>query len=382
MMNFRKYFTGFIGLTLAFLASSCILLAPNINATDSSGNTWSTIARLPIDLFMSTTVVEGKIYVITGNGHINVDHTNTYIYDPVTDTWITKETPKDFLTDSGLDGAVSSAAFNDKIYCFGYGASHAFYRVYDVDSNSWASINPDPHLRHFATANIVNSKIYIIGGNPINQEGVPCGINEVYDPSTNSWSTMATMSEAIYWPISVALENKIYVFGGTHVQIFDPLTNQWKTSVVSMVGNGEANVGAAELVGVYAPKKICLFEGKSTFIFDPETETWNMGANIPESLTDISVAAVNDVIYVVGGVYYRLISSPRTSYYESYRVDYKYVPVGYSSVPLVTDSPKNPSYSLTYTVAGVVVAVCVVSAIGILLFHRKHKPTKTKIQST
>jgi hypothetical protein len=65
------------------------------------------------------------------------------------------------------------------------------------------------------------------------------------------------------------------------------------------------------------------------------------------------------------------------SNYEFTMVDFRYVPVGYNSVPLATESPKNNPSNLAFTVAGIVVAVSVVTAVSLLIFYKKHK-TKSK----
>jgi N-acetylneuraminic acid mutarotase len=90
-----------------------------------------------------------------------------------------------------------------------------------------------PTARTELQANVVNGKIYLIGG------ALPGGdisdASEVYDPSSDSWSAAAPIPTPVALYASAVVNNKIYVMGGGQSgplisdlnQIYYPETNVW-----------------------------------------------------------------------------------------------------------------------------------------------------------
>ena len=76
------------------------------NIQSSKENTWSTKAAVPTGRYsLTSSEVEGKIYVIGGSG----SGTKNECYDPLTDTWSTKTdipTGRNYLTSSEVDGKI------------------------------------------------------------------------------------------------------------------------------------------------------------------------------------------------------------------------------------------------------------------------------------
>ena len=111
----------------------------------------------------------------------------------------------------------------------------------DVEANTWETLPdvPDPNGGKIAaSANIVDGKIYLIGGYHIAQNGGEVSSNKVhvFDTETNTWLPDAA-------PIPVPIDDQvqvvwkdslIYVVTGwsnttnvTDVQIFNPSLNEW-----------------------------------------------------------------------------------------------------------------------------------------------------------
>jgi hypothetical protein len=61
--------------------------------------------------------------------------------------------------------------------------------VYDLSTDSWVTKAPIPIARNLIQANVVEGKIYLIGGYPYPY----ATLNEVYDPATDTWTTKASM---------------------------------------------------------------------------------------------------------------------------------------------------------------------------------------------
>ena len=186
---------------LLFLLSLFFLILPAFSVTSviAAEDSWTKLEPLPTirrDLGVAT--VNGKIYAIGGRSNgarlaINEE------YDPATNTWTTK-TP---MPTQRSDFAI--AVFNDKIYCiggiidfdwsgYGKGILCTVNEVYDPLTDTWENKTSMPTQRQRPKANVVNGKIYVMGGFqyrdlPSPNTTIDVDVNEVYDPKTDSWTT-------------------------------------------------------------------------------------------------------------------------------------------------------------------------------------------------
>jgi len=353
-------------IVLFFLVASCLVVAKPVSAAPVAENSW--VSKVPMHQAknsLGVAVVNGKIFAIGGSTESGVVGTNEE-YDPVSNMWTFKApmpTPSNgFVT----------AVCQTKIYCLGAGINE----VYNTQTNKWENKSPLRIL--IAQANVVNDKIYVIGGYPNYTS------NEVYDPATDTWTTKAPMPKAGAVAASAVLDDKIYFFGGiyehgyvTLTEIYNPATDTWS------FGTGAPTyftVGSAAVTsGVMAPKRIYVFDQPYTHytgihspfytnqVYDPENDSWTGGADIPTSRQGFGVAVVNDTIYVIGGYSESplvMLTQPdssgsiygnlTTTYYAT---NEQYVPFGYGTVPPVISvaSPENNNYtssevSLNFTV--------------------------------
>ena len=140
-----------------------------------------------------TCVVDGKIYVIGGAGPVYQALRTVEVYDPATDTWTAKsEMP---TARQGL----STSVVNGKIYAIWGGVSpsseyssvetFSTMEEYDPETDTWTTKSPMPTSRGFHSTNVVDGKIYVIGGS---QAASPDRSHvrtvEVYDPATDTWT--------------------------------------------------------------------------------------------------------------------------------------------------------------------------------------------------
>ena len=70
-----------------------------------------------------------------------------------------------------------------------------------------------PTARAGMQANVVNGKIYVIGGEE--SDGV-VAVNEVYHPVTDTWSTKTSIPTPVSAYASAVVDEKIYVIGGLY----------------------------------------------------------------------------------------------------------------------------------------------------------------------
>ena len=294
-------------LVLIFLTSSCLIAAkPAFSSVDAAEDTWAAKASMSqARAGLGVAVVNGKIYAIGGraeNGVININEE----YDPATDTWTYKKpmpTPRERF---GI------AVYQNKIYCIGGCRDGGYFsndsitgvnEVYDPATDTWETKEPIPTPRRGLGANVVNGKIYLIGGYIPHSSSLTgfsvLSLNEVYDPATDSWTMKAKEPTAASSSVSAVVDSKIYVLGEGLNQIYDANTDTWSLGTSPPPHPGVACAGAA--TGVNALKRIYRFAWGVTQVYDPETDSWMFGADMLTKRSGFGVAVVNDMLFVIGG---------------------------------------------------------------------------------
>jgi N-acetylneuraminic acid mutarotase len=323
-----------------------------VEKVNATGDSWTTLEPSPAGFYLGAAAVDGKIYYI--GGKINVR------YDPETNT-CTLFSPPPMSNSWG-----TIVACQNKIYLIGGNASKPT-QVYDPATDTWENRTSIPTTRMSLQANVVDGKIYVIGGQMLAGLYIinPSSSNDVYDPATDSWSKMAPIPTPVMGYASTVLDNKIYIIGGgntggpeyeplSQVQIFDPKTNQWTNG--TSIPTGVISARAVATTGQFAPKRIYVIGGSLTSyprwssynvidlnqVYDPETDTWTAGTPMPTPRYLFGVAVINDEIYAIGGVSE-----------ENYLVvNEKYTPIDYI--------PEFPSWTPLVIMLVVVLAIIII----------------------
>ena len=317
MLAKYKYFQGI--LTLLLVVTS---------ANFASG--WQQVSKLPtLRIAKAAAVVNDEIYLIGG---INKDENlgggapalaRVDVYDPLTNTW---RTAADMLTPRISPKA---AVFSTDIYVFG-GYSRTAVRgekykktveVYDTRTDTWVRKRDMPTLRrNFGTA-VVNGKIYIIGGSVHDKrfgKQVSTGLVEVYDPLTSRWEKRADMPTKRGRINVDVVDDKIYVIGGhilleqglgllvdrfsKRIEEYNPKTNSWrrlpdlpmfKYAFSTVVVDDEIyTMGGYDMENHF--KYLDLVE-----VYNPIVNRWRPSPPMPTA--SMTVAAVaNGTIYLLG----------------------------------------------------------------------------------
>jgi len=317
------------------LVLSSVLPAFSIPVVRATEDTWT--KKAPMQQArgrLGVAVVNGKIYAIGGDrgsifgypadfiysGTNQVVGTNEE-YDPETDTWTYKAsmpTPRQYF---GI------AVYENKIYCIGgyTNETHSVTgvnEVYDPATDTWETKTSMPTPRNVA-ASVVNGKIYCIGGWKSNT-------TEVYDPVTDTWATKTPIPHEISGYAQAVVDDKIYVMGGwsgRSIQIYDPETDSW--SFGAPAPTNPHSSAAAATTGVFAPKRIHLLSEDTHYVYDPENDTWSAdSALMPTARGYAGVAAINDILYTVGGVILPPIDTLIGSISPS-AANEQYTPAGY-----------------------------------------------------
>lgn len=278
-------------LVLVFLTASSLIMTKPVSSATVQDNSW--VSKSPMHVARSdlgVAVANGKIYAIGGNtenGYMPNSEGNDYKAegwivnaneedDPITDKWTFKmpmPTPR-------YNFAI--ATYQNKIYCMGgvinWASGNLSYagvnEVYDTATDTWETKAPMPIATN-AQANVVNSRIYIIGG------GSNETLNQAYDPATDSWSLKSFMPIAsrFYGPnnlvtlVSASIDNKIYVMSCSGYSslnwIYNPINDSWSSGASlspSLLRDGiwwsQAEVATS---GIMASKRIYVFFGVTPF---------------------------------------------------------------------------------------------------------------------
>jgi N-acetylneuraminic acid mutarotase len=292
---------------------------PTVAATAMSvDSVWKTKANMPTERWEHyPCVVDGKIYVIGGAGPVYNALRTVEVYDPATDTWATRsEMP---TARQGL----STSVVNGKIYAIGgasssstsYASVETFSVVeeYDPATNTWTTKSPMPTERGWHSANVVDGKIYIIGGTRESSPGYTLRhvlTVEVYDPATDNWSQKGDMPVSRAAGSSSVVDGKIYLIGGyggaQRVDEYDPSTDTWMEK--SEMPTKRIGLSTSVLDGkIYAIggflKGLASHPGVTTVeVYNAATDTWTTAPDMPTGRYGAYTVVVDGKIYVFGGI--------------------------------------------------------------------------------
>ena len=181
-------------------------------------NSWSSKSPMPTARGCTGAAVENDIiYVIGGCGEDPFDRLTTVeSYDPATDMWteeapllVGKSQPSVALVGTTIvaaDGFTASGDTGDN-------------EGYDVTTNKWTSLKPDPMARNGACTGAIDGELFVAGGG---------ASTESFNLSSNAWKTLAPMPAPTYFPGSAVYNGQLYCFGGlwetvlNNVQIYKP----------------------------------------------------------------------------------------------------------------------------------------------------------------
>ena len=299
-------------LMMAFsVVAAPFLLVNKVNAQENGS--WTTLAPLPTPLssFRDIVALTGKIYYIDAN--------MTLCYDPKTNNWTQ-------LTPPPIPKAGVYAACQNKIYVMG-GSSEYPTQVYDPANDTWENRTSFHGTSGIVHPNVVNGKIYVMGGNYMHGLSTYFTVssNYVYDPQTDNWTQMAPLPVGVGGYASAVVDDRIYIISGgiaasyeweptNRVQIFNSVTNQWTngTSIPTAVYNARACV----ITEPSGKKRIHVIGGQLTYywynrpyvdgidlhqVYDPETDTWTNATAMPTPRTGLGLVILYNEIYAIGG---------------------------------------------------------------------------------
>jgi hypothetical protein len=222
----------------------------NVQRFSVATNTWSAGTPMPAARTLSNVVYDpasGKIIVQGGFDSALVESGQTWVYDPVANSWNTTRASSPIpLAGSGA-GIIGQYMYVMGSYNNGV-PSNANYR-YDHINNTWIPLEPVPTGMYVPAAGIFNNKVYLSGGgDPARprdpwaaaRSGEPLRSGEspdtsftathIYDPGTNTWSAGPNTNVPHSFTAGTVIGNHMYVVGGS--------TGPVDTNIVERLGLG------------------------------------------------------------------------------------------------------------------------------------------------
>lgn len=277
---------------------------PDLPILNGSG-VWSTGTPLPepIQEFHGA-VLNGRIYVAGGFIQGNVTSSQTWRFDPFTDSW---ERRADL---PGPRHHMPLVAVGDSLFAVGGLTGTDFVAqgnlwMYTESADEWVA-RPGPPPRGASAAAVLGGKIYLIGGYGT---GVVGRDVDVYDPSTATWSRAAPLPVPLDHLEAAVVGGHLYAVCGRQfsvgsrfavVQRYDPVENRWE--VIAEAPTATAGHAVAVLNGRI---HVLGGEGGQTsqthFAFDPAEEAWTLYPSLPTGRHGLAAAVLNDRIFAIGG---------------------------------------------------------------------------------
>lgn len=262
---------------------------------DINNNKWYNGSPMPTPVYShSTTLHNGKLYVIGGYQLSSDVCDKVQIYDIASDTWTYKTEIPEVVADH------TATLYRGKIYIIGGNStikSTAAVYIYDIAGDTWESGN---NMRVGVSGHntmLYNYRFYITGGE-IN--GVPVNEFQEYHPSY-WWYYCPPMPNAVSGHNVIYNQKKFYVIGGKSgnlqksniIQIYNDDSSSWSTSSMSPISLEGANA-------VYFNGKIYIFKDKENcIIYDIFSDTWSKSYAGIQRLYSMPIL-YNDNIYLIG----------------------------------------------------------------------------------
>ena len=153
---------------------------------------------------------------------------------------------------------------------------------------------------------VLNNMIYAIGGD-IN--GPPISTGEMYNPKNKMWTNITSMSSSRQFFAIGIMKSLLFVVGGFNdnsIEVYNPISNQWNTNLASMSTTrdslGVASLNDEQLYAVGGREGLqSMLPLASAEMYNFSRNTWSNIANMSTPRRGLGVAALNDLIYAVGG---------------------------------------------------------------------------------
>jgi DNA-binding CsgD family transcriptional regulator len=180
--------------------------------------------------------------------------------------------------------------------------------IYDIANEIWTLGQDKPTPVSNVGGVIIGEKIYVPGGKLAN--GQISNTLEIYDPRQDSWEICALMPKTLSSYAIADYEGGLYIFGGwdgkqvaNSVLFYDPESDEWKqdNSLVFNLHNAKADTLSTGIILVGEQNEIEPTLKAIQFLpsrYINGEYPWQDISQLPIISSDISIAVINDLIYV------------------------------------------------------------------------------------
>jgi len=174
------------------------------------------------------------------------------------------------------------------------GVTNRAYR-WDTVDEVWKEIEPVPGPGRLAsTAQVVDGRIYVIGGYTVGEDGSEHSVPDVnvYDPTTGLWSRAADIPVPTDDAVAgVWQETHVVLVSGWHddgnvsdVQIFDPASDEWTEATAIAGAPVFGHTGTIVGNQIVYVDGVALVEARPRFALDGSTWSGRLDAEAPSSI--------------------------------------------------------------------------------------------------
>src|SRR6185503_20388363 len=175
-----------------------------------------------------------------------------------------------------------------------------------------ANVATRPYLGRYHAAEVVDAKLYLIGGLGGGSEGRV----QIYDPVANTWTTGADLPWRGGAVGTAVISGKIYAAGGlttgataSNCAQYDPATDEWTTKAPMPQGRSHAASGTDGT-------KLFVFGGRrgldlvingldSVMVYEPAADSWTWSGDSDSTLAPLPEArsGMGKAVYLRGEFY-------------------------------------------------------------------------------
>jgi len=286
-----------------------------------SPGSWKSGPTLPLPLGeVACGVVDGVLYVV-GEGN-----DKTYAYDLLTESWATNRAKRPYAGHHHGAEVVGGRWY----LIGGLGSGAGKVQIYDPQLDAWSLGADLPWSGGSVATAAIDGRIHACGGIV---GSTTKDFLAVYDPTLDTWTSLASMpaGQGRNHAAAGTDGSKLYVFGGrglgsgpgnwvangfADVQIYDPATDTWETSLdagstLAPMPIGRGGTGRA----VFYQGEFYVMGGETLSgpgaepgnvysrvdVYDPATNTWRLEAPLPTARHGIYPVVERGRILVAGG---------------------------------------------------------------------------------
>lgn len=196
-------------------------------------------------------------------------------------------------------------------------AQHGMPALRQASNATWGESAPMLEARAFVGASYVDDTqqvapglggLIAVGGG--NGGGGSLSSSEVYYPYTGGWRPQATLNVPRTALATAAIYQTIFAFGGLDnsatplagAEAYVPIANGgWE--VIADMPDTRAFAGAAAVDGLLyvVGGENASGAAAKVLIYDPAADEWSSGASMPTPRTQLAVAAAGGLVYALGG---------------------------------------------------------------------------------